>query len=71
MHALCFVSFLHLWFYRFSPVPEFYKLVMLSWFVEKQKQNQDNTGRFRMKSLPKRLGFFLPKRLCRNVLFPT
>ena len=23
-----------------------------------------------MKNLPKRLEFFLPKRLCRNVLFP-
>ena len=31
-------------------------------FVENQKQNQDNTGRFDMKSLPKRLEFFLPKR---------
>ena len=39
-------------------------------FVENQKQNQDNTGRFGMKNLPKRLEFFLPKRLCRNVLFP-
>ena len=27
-----------------------------------QKQNQDNTGRFDMKNLPKRLKFFLPKR---------
>ena len=39
-------------------------------FVENQKQNQDDTGRFGMKKLPKRLEFFLPKRLCRNVLFP-
>ena len=48
-------------------------------FVENQKQNQDNTGSFGMKNLPKRLEFFcrnvfaetsLPKRLCRNVLFP-
>ena len=36
-------------------------------FVENQKQNQDNTGRFGMKILPKRLEFFfaetsLPKR---------
>ena len=36
-------------------------------FVENQKQNQDNTGRFDMKNLPKSLGFFfaetsLPKR---------
>ena len=31
-------------------------------FVENQKQNQDNTGRFGMKNLPKRLEFFLPKR---------
>ena len=30
-------------------------------FVENQKQNQDNTGRFGMKNLPKRL-VFLPKR---------
>ena len=34
-------------------------------FVENQKQNQDNTGRFGMKNLPKRLEFF-----CRNVLLP-
>ena len=34
-------------------------------FIENQKQNQDNTGRFGMKNLPKRLEFF-----CRNVLFP-
>ena len=39
-------------------------------FVENQKQNQDNTGRFGMKNLPKRLEFFLPKRLYRNALFP-
>ena len=39
-------------------------------FVENQNQNQDNTGRFGMKSLPKRLEFFLLKRLYRNVLFP-
>ena len=36
-------------------------------FVENQKQNQDNTGRFGMKKLPKRLDFFadtsLPKSL--------
>ena len=36
-------------------------------FVENQKQNQDNTGRFGMKNLPKRLNFLgetsLPKRL--------
>ena len=36
-------------------------------FVENQKQNQDNTGRFGMKNLPKRLELFfaetsLPKR---------
>ena len=35
------------------------------------KQNQDNTGRFGMKNLPKRLEFFLPKRLCRNVFAET
>ena len=40
-------------------------------FVESQKQNQDNTGRFSMKNLPKRLEFFLSKRVCRNVLFPV
>ena len=27
-------------------------------FVENQKQNQNNTGRFSMKSLPKRIDFF-------------
>ena len=31
-------------------------------FEENQKQNQDNTGRFSMKNLTKRLEFFLPKR---------
>ena len=41
-------------------------------FVENQKQNQENTGRFGLKNSPKRLEIvFLPKRLCRNVLFPT
>ena len=41
-------------------------------FVENQKQNQDNTGRFGMKNLPyEKNVFFLPKRLCRNVLFPS
>ena len=39
-------------------------------FVENQKQNQDNTRRFGMKNLPKHLEVFLPKRLCRNVMFP-
>ena len=39
-------------------------------FGENQKQNQDKTGRFDMKNLPKRLELFLTKRLCRNVLFP-
>ena len=35
-------------------------------FVENQKQNHDNTGRFSMKKLPKRLETFF----CQNVLFP-
>ena len=35
-------------------------------FVENQKQNQDNTGRFGMKNLPKRFEFF-----CRNVFAET
>ena len=34
----------------------------LNQVVENQKQNQDNTGRFGMKNLPKRLVLFLPKR---------
>ena len=33
-------------------------------------ENQDNTGRFGMKIMPKRLEFCLPKRLCQNNLFP-
>ena len=35
-------------------------------FVENEKQNQDNTGRFGMKNLPKRLELF-----CRNVFAET
>ena len=35
-------------------------------FVENQKQNQDNTGRFGMKLLPNGLEFF-----CRNVFAET
>ena len=36
-------------------------------FVENQKQDQDNTGRFGMKQLPKRLEFLS----CRNVFAET
>ena len=36
-------------------------------FVENQKQNQDNTGRFGMKNLPTCLEFFF----CRNVFAET
>ena len=36
-------------------------------FVENQKQNQDNTGRFSMKNLPKRLENFF----CRNFFAET
>ena len=78
-HAFCFASFLHYWSYRFSSIPEFYKLVYNlgfcfgflqtgpNQFVENQKQIQNNTGRFGMKNLPKRLKLFfaetsLPKR---------
>ena len=33
-------------------------------FVENQKQNQDNTGRFGMQNLPKRLEFFFAETSC-------
>ena len=32
-HASCFASFLHYWSYRFSSIPEFYKLVYYLGFV--------------------------------------
>ena len=43
---------------------------MPEFFEGDRIDHQDNTGRFGMKNLPKRLEIFLPKRRRRNVLFP-